>query len=88
MVQEKRRKQTEDNDEDGGGGGGSDINNDLPTQAAVLLWLLSDRRIQGPGGGEFLPSESCQPDAVPYKDQYPAAGQGPDCVPTEPTESA
>lgn len=49
----------------------------VPRLVAMLLWLLSDRRILGLRVDELPPSESCWPDTPPCMDQDPAAAPDP-----------
>lgn len=53
----------------------------VPRLVAMLLWLLSDRRILGLCVDEFPPIESCWTDAAPCMDQNSAAGPDPARVP-------
>lgn len=53
----------------------------IPRLVAMLLWLLSDRRILGLCIDEFPPSESCWPDTAPCMGQNSVAGPDPARVP-------
>lgn len=58
----------------------------VPRLVAMLLWLLSDRKILGLCFDEFPPSESCWPDTAPCMDQDSAAGPDPVRVPAAEAE--